>query len=352
MKRFLYLVMTDQIEGGAVPVVRGILWVLSQVYRFLLVIRAGCYKSGVLKCHRLSVPVVSVGNLTIGGVGKTPLVSFIAQAVKEKGSRPVILTRGYMATEALDQGQNSDEAAMLRVQLNIPVLAGVDRIKNARMFLETGGADVFLLDDGFQHWRLARAIDIVAVDATNPWGNGHFLPRGILRESKKALSRADIFVLTKSDLGRERLTGIRSDLTAVNPKALIVEAIHEPVGFSDLRLKSDLDLESIRGQKVATVCSIGSPNSFIKTLVELETDIDGHFAFMDHHIYCAKDIEDVVRLCQERGVATVMTTEKDAVKFGPFMSMLPDHIRVLALKIKISIVNGEDAFLERINRIL
>ncbi|MCK5081928.1 MAG: tetraacyldisaccharide 4'-kinase, partial [Candidatus Omnitrophica bacterium] len=217
---------------------------------------------------------------------------------------------------------------------------------------EKNVADVFLLDDGFQHWRLLRDIDIVAIDAMNPWGNGHLLPRGILRESKTALSRAHIFVLTKIDLGNERLVEIKSDLHAVNPKALIVEAIHKPVLFWELHSKTEFDLVTIRGQKVATVCSIGSPNSFIKTLVELEANIDEHFAFMDHHVYCAVDVERIVELCQKQGIATIVTTEKDAVKLGPFMSMFPDYISVLVLKIEISIVSGEDVFLERIYHIL
>ena len=352
MRRFLYLVMTDQTEGGLVPVVKGVLWVLSRVYRSLLAVRGTFYKTGLLKCHQLSRPVISVGNLTVGGVGKTPMVSFIARAVKERGSRPVILTRGYMAKKASGQDQKSDEAAMLRADLNIPVLIGADRVKSAKMFLKEGAVDVFLLDDGFQHWRLSRNIDIVAIDATNPWGNGHLLPRGILREPKKALLRAHIFVITKIDLGSEHLAKIKADLNAVNRKAVIVETVHKPVLFSDVRSKEELDLALVRGKKICTVCSIGSPNSFIKTLVELETDIDGHFAFMDHHTYCAKDIEGVVKLCQEQGITTVVTTEKDAVKLGAFMDMFPDDIRVLALRIKISIVSGEAAFLERIYHIL
>ena len=352
MKQFLYLIATDQVSGGAVSVVKMVLWVLSWIYTFLIALRRILYKIGLFKQYQLPRPVISVGNLTVGGVGKTPLVGFITQALKEKGSQPVILMRGYMAKKKPNRGQSSDEAAMQRAKLDIPVLAGAGRVENAKMFLKKNTVDVFLLDDGFQHWRLSRDLDIVAIDATNPWGNGHVLPRGILREPKKTLSRADIFVLTKINLGRKRLAEIKTDLNMVNPKALIVESIHKPVGFSDLRSGAEFQTLSALGLKICAVCGIGSPDSFTKTLAELEADIGGHFAFMDHHTYCAEDIGSIVELCQRQEIKMIVTTEKDAVKLKPFMNMVPDDIRVLALKIEISIVNGEDVFLERIYRIL
>lgn len=344
--------MTDQIEGVFIPFVKAALWILSQIYWFLLALRRLFYRIGILKRHGLSLPVISVGNLTLGGVGKTPLIEYLVRILKENGFRPVVLTRGYMAKKAGHQAQGSDEAAMVEAKWHVPVLAGADRFKNAKKFMEKIPVDVFLLDDGFQHWRLGRDLDIVAIDATNPWGNGHLLPRGILREPKKALSRADIFVLTKIDLGNERLEDIRKDLAAINPKAPIVEAIHKPVLFSDLRSNDELDLASIQGERICTVCGVGSPNSFIKTLVELEADIDEHFAFLDHHVYSAADIQTMIHQCQKKGIAVLVTTEKDAVKLGAFLNLFPDSIRVLSLKIEIVIVSGEGEFLERINHLL
>ncbi len=353
MKKFLYLIATDQINGGAIFVLKGFLWIVSKVYGALIGLRGVFYKVGLFKYHNLSVPVVSVGNLTVGGVGKTPLVEFIARMLKENGVQPVVLMRGYMDQGLDGQGQKSDEAAMLRNMLSdIPVLIGADRVKNAEAFSKENKADIFLLDDGFQHWRISRQLDIVVIDVTDPWGNGHLLPRGILREPKNALLRGGIFVLTKTDFGAENLEALKQDLGKINSKALIIETIHKPVSLSDLCSGEDLDLSLLKAQKIIAVCGIGSPESFMKTLTKLDAEIDRQVAFMDHHCYEKSDTTHIVKLCQDTGVSTVVITEKDAVKLKFFVHMFPDNIRVLSLKIKISIISGEDQFLERINRIL
>jgi len=353
MKKFLYLVATDRIGGGAVTLLKGILWCLSQVYRLILSLRKVIYSIGLFKRHQLACPVISVGNLTMGGSGKTPLVAFIARTLKEKGVQPVILIRGYMGERANARSQDSDEAVMLEHMLpGIPVLAGPDRVRNARDFLSQNKADVFLLDDGFQHWPLARDIDIVMIDATNPWGNGCLLPRGILREPKNALLRARIFVLTKTDLGAGHVPKIKNDLSLINPEALIVETVHKPVSLDDMRSGAAMDLASIRGQKVCAVCSIGDPGSFTKTLTGLGVNIDVSFAFMDHHNYKRADIKQIIQSCDDREIATIVTTAKDAVKLKPFLGAFAEHMRILSLGIKISMTHGKETFLERIHRLL
>lgn len=344
---------TDQIKGGAVSVIKLILWVLSRVYGVIVALRKVFYKIGLRRRHRLPCPVISVGNLTVGGTGKTPLVELIARALKDENLRPVILTRGYMGEGGTARRYGSDEAEMLRNALaDVPVLTGADRLENARTYLERNTADVFLLDDGFQHWRLSRDMDIVVIDTTNPWGNGHLLPRGILREPRRALSRAQMFVLTKTDLGGEHLEKIKGDLRLINPRAPIVETVHEPASAADGCSGGAVDLSSLRGQKVCALCSIGAPDSFARTLANLGADIGARFAFMDHHRYGRGDIERVVASCEGQNIATVVTTEKDAVKLKSFFNVFPDHIRVVFLKIKIVIVGGEDAFFERIRRLL
>lgn len=346
----LYLIATGQAEGWYVAPVQAGLWILSFMFRGLILARHAFYRAGVFKRHVLPGPVISVGNLTVGGTGKTPLVSHIAQLLKSKGCRPVILTRGYMA--ASDKRVESDEAAMLRAQLGIPVLAGADRVRSVQAFLKTGSADCFVLDDGFQHWRIKRDLDIVTIDATNPWGNGHVLPRGILREPKRALARADVFVLTKSDIGRDRVGRIRAELGAINPKALIAETVHEPVDFIDARTNEVVGLKSVRGMKVCSVCGVAGPNTFIKTLIDLEADIDGHFTFPDHHVYGQADMERITALCRERGISTLITTEKDIIKWKVLMASVPDGIRVLTLKIRIAFISQEAALRERIYHLL
>ncbi len=332
---------------------KGFLWGLSKIYGFLVALRGLFYGMGLWKSHRLSVPVISVGNLTMGGVGKTPLIEFIARALKQRNIRPVILMRGYMDQSYGSRAQNSDEAMMLRsILADIPVLIGADRLKNAEVFCRKNKADVFLLDDGFQHRRIWRDLDIVAIDATNPWGNGQLLPRGILREPKGALARAQIFVLTKVDLAPEGVSAIRSDLKKENPNALIVESVHEPVSFSDLRSGEDVPLAWAQGRKMASVCAIGSPESFARILLKLGAEIGHNFMFIDHHSYVPGDVDRIVQLCQKEGLTAIVTTEKDAVKLKIFLDKIPADCRLLSLKVKISIVEGKDQFFERIHRLL
>ncbi len=353
MKKFLYMLATDKMNGGAAAILKFILWILSGIYGFLILLRGFLYKTRLLRSHKLPVPVLSVGNLTMGGVGKTPLVAFIAQRLKRENILPVILIRGYMDQSLGGQGQTSDEATMLRrIFVDIPILIGANRAKRAKEFLEEKKADVFLLDDGFQHWRVQRQLDIVAIDATDPWGNGHLLPRGVLREPKRALLRADVFALTKTDLGASRLQALKDELCKINPKALIVETVHAPVALSNLRSGEDLALESLQGEKIAAVCGIGSPDSFMKTLTQLGAQVVRPFSFMDHYSYVPSDVAHIVNLCKDSALTTIVTTEKDAVKLKLFLDMFPVNVRVLSLRVKISIVSGEDQFFERINHIL
>lgn len=353
MKRFLYLVATDQLNGISISIVKLFLWVLSWVYCVLMVLRGVLYKISVLKTLKLSCPVISIGNLTVGGTGKTPLIEFLAEVLGDRNSKVVILMRGYMDGGTGSQAHKSDEATMLEdVFPDIPVLIGANRGKNAQTYLKDHSADVFLLDDGFQHQQLARDVDIVVVDSTDPWGNGCLMPRGILRESKHALKRAQIFVLTKTDLGKNNLDMINKDLKARNPEALIVETIHKPVSLVDLRQGAVVDLKVISGRQVCAVCSIGNPNSFKQTLTGLGANIEKFNPFMDHHIYTDEDIKCVVRSCQDQNIAMIVTTEKDAVKLKLLLDKFPEEIQILSLRIKIVITEGEDQFLERIDRIL
>ena len=211
-----------------------------------------------------------MGNITVGGTGKTPLVVKIAQIYKQNKLKPVILTRGYMGRGVAGNNKQSDEAAMMREILpDVPILSGADRIKNAEQFLKNNQADVFILDDGFQHWRLARDLDIVAIDATNPWGNGRLLPRGILREPLAALRRANLLILTKVDLGREQTGLIRKRLAAIGCAQQLIETVHRPARLMDLKTGMSRELETIAGQRVCAVCSLGAPAAFAATLTQL-----------------------------------------------------------------------------------
>jgi len=353
MKRFLYLVATDQLNCVMASTIKPFLQILSWPYRLFTTLKRSFYEGGVFKKHHLSVPVISIGNLTVGGTGKTPLVKFLVEALQKKGIRAVILMRGYMGEGADSRSEKSDEATMLRSAFpDIPVLVGANRVKNAQAFLVRNKANVFLLDDGFQHQRLSRDIDIIVVDTTNPWGNGFLLPRGTLRESKNALKKVPIFVLTKTDLGRENVREIYNDLISRNPKALIVEAIHKPVSFTDERTGGSIDLGIISKKQICAICSIGNPDSFIQTLTGLGANIDAQFMFIDHYVYTQKDIARVAQSCRDQKISTIVTTEKDVVKLKQFWKIFPFDTQILSLKIQIMITEEEEPFLERIDRIL
>ena len=349
MKKFLYRVVTDQINGWPINILKGVLWILSCFYGVIIGIIKLLYNFGILKRQKLPCPVISVGNITLGGVGKTPLIEYVAKILKEEGFNPVILTRGYMG----QKGQESDEAQMLKKNLeNVPVLIGSNRFKNAQEFLSNNSADVFLLDDGFQHWTLFRDMDIVALDATNPWGNKHLIPRGILREPLSALSRANIFILTKTDLARSNVVIVRDRLRLLGQNKLIVETIHEPKCLRDLKSQRKMDLSTISSKRVCMLSSIGDPQSFENMLTQLGASVQENFSFMDHHVYTQEQIEQLVKYCEGHHIPFVVTTQKDAVKLDAFLNLFSDKIKVLVLEINIVIVYGKEQLLERIHQLL
>lgn len=352
MKDLLYRIVTDDVHGPLAGILKFFLWVLSFIYLALVTAVAWLYRSGILKQHHLGRPVVSVGNITVGGTGKTPLVVKIAQIYKENKIKPVILTRGYMGRGPAQSAQ-SDEAAMMREILgDVPVISGADRIKNARNFLKYNQADVFILDDGFQQWRLARDLDIVAIDTTNPFGNGCLLPRGILREPLAALRRANLLILTKVDLGREQMDLIRKRLAAIGCTQQLIETVHRPVRLMDLKTGVSRELKSIAGQRVCAVCSLGAPAAFAATLTQLGAKIQKAFNFDDHYVYNTADIRSILEHCRRNHIGIVITTQKDAVKLAD----LRDDIRQVkdvefqSLHIELTVRDGagENAFFKRI----
>lgn len=347
MKSFLYAAATDRIDGGWVRILKFFLLCVSYLYSIVVQCILVLYKMGILRKQRLSKPVICVGNITLGGSGKTPLVIYIAKVLQEKGLKPVILIRGYMAQEG-----ESDEAKLLQRALkDVPVLVGKNRFAKAQEFLKNNDADVFICDDGFQHWRLFRDLDVVVVDTVNAFGNKYVLPRGILREPLQSLQRANLFVLTKTDLMGADVEGTQSILQKFQANAPIIETQHQPIALYDLVTDEKINLERIKGKDVGIFCSIGKPESFQKTLDKLGANILKHFQFMDHHVYKREDIEEIVHYCRKHHIDTMITTEKDAVKLMHFLDIFKG-IHILCLQIEIHIVRGKDEFVERIHSLL
>jgi len=353
MKKYLLKVATDQIDGGMVPVVRALLFFCSIIYRAILSVRMALYKTGLFEHQHVGRPVISVGNLTVGGTGKTPLVELICRHLVGRHIQPAVLIRGYMEKAKQGSVESSDEARMLQDHLcDVPILVGSNRIESATLYLKEHHVDLFVLDDGFQHWPIKRDLDIVLVDSVNPWGNRCVLPRGILREPMKALARAHIFVLTKTDQGSQNVATIKNDLKSINPSAPVIESLHRVTGCFDLRSNDSIGLETFNAQNVCAVSSIGSPESFKGTLCSLGVDLKGHMAYVDHHMYIEKDIHCIVKNCEQIGVTRVMTTEKDAVKLKKFLKIIPINIEMLVVRVELVITDGKDDFFERIDRVL
>ncbi len=255
-----------------------------------------------------------MGNLAAGGTGKTPAVAWVVEVLKRAGRKPAILSRGY----------GGDETRLLRQ--SAPVIEEPDRVKGAQTAVAEG-ANVLVMDDGFQHPRLARDLDLVLIDATDPWGGGHLLPWGLLREPKEALGRAGAVLLTRSDhASPETLEGLRGEVSRLAPKALLAEAMHAPQGGAGWS-----------GKRVLGVCGIGNPSAFRKTLEGLGARVEAFHAFRDHHAYQAFEVEALN--VAARGLDDVVTTEKDWVKLEAF----PEAAAWKVLKVRMALLKGGEA---------
>jgi tetraacyldisaccharide 4'-kinase len=283
----------------------------SLPYGLFMRLRNLGFRLGWFRVQAAGVPVVSVGNLTVGGTGKTPCVEYVAGFYRALGLRVAILSRGYGSATGCN-----DEALVLEENLpDVPHLQGADRVQLARTAVEELESEVLVLDDGFQHRRLARTLDLVLVDATDPWGQGYLLPRGLLREPPSGLKRADLVLMTRQDqvneAARERL---RMQVGRLAPCTPLIETSHRPVEF----VKSDREVAplSLVGQApVAAFCGIGNPEAFRRTLIDLGADPVAFRTYPDHHPYTRDDVEDLNAWA--RGLAPdalIVTTQKDLVK--------------------------------------
>lgn len=352
MKTFFYLLATDQVNNWQAKILRPVLWVLSLLYSGVVSAVAGLYQMGVLSQKRLPCPVICVGNITVGGSGKTPLVQYLAYLLKAKGLNPVILIRGYMDQGDVSDASKSDEARMLKEVLkDVPILVGKNRFESAQNFLKENEADVFIMDDGFQHWKLFRDLDIVVINSVNPFGNQHVLPRGILREPLSSLKRTKTFVLSHcadkgvaDDLG-ERIKKISQD-------ASVIQTHHKPTQLHDLKRDAYVDFNAIKEKAVCLLSSIGSPEMFGKTVKTLQVKVIKHFIFADHYEYSESDIQDVLNWCHSNQVDVVLTTAKDAVKIRSFLYENRRAVDVYSVNIVLDFIKGEDVLIERINSVI
>jgi tetraacyldisaccharide 4'-kinase len=334
-------------RGVADTLLRLILAPPSWLFAAAAETRIALYRSGVFTRHSVPCPVISVGNLTVGGTGKTPFVEWIVREVRLLGRRPAVLSRGYGA----DGDEIPDELAALAANLpDFLCVRDADRVRGAATAIERFLADAAVLDDGFQHLRLSRDLDLVTVDATAPFGGGHCLPRGTLREPIRGLRRAQGVLLTRSDQveDRERESVLRRIRRAA-PRAAIATAVHEPISLVPVGGGEPVPLDWLEGRKVYAVSGIGNPAAFEKTLRRLGAELAGVARFPDHQRYPAERLAGIGRAAAACGAEAVVTTQKDAVKWTPITGDSPP---ARALHVGISFTSGEDAIRDLIRAAL
>ncbi|MDY6912974.1 MAG: tetraacyldisaccharide 4'-kinase [Planctomycetota bacterium] len=336
-------ILSGRRRGVTAAILRTGLLAASWPYSAAMRLRRWAYSRGLKKSYAADVPVVCVGNITTGGTGKTPMVAWVVDKLRHMGCKPAILTRGYKKSDAGE----SDEAELLKRLCGVPVVVNADRVAGARQAVRLG-AEACIMDDGFQHRRLRRGLDIVLVDATCPFGFGHCLPRGLLREPPAALKDAGAIVITHADLaGSEAVAKLRSRLERLAPAASFHQAVHKPTYLIDQQ-GDRLPTEALAGRKIFAFCGIGNPDGFLTMLSALHARPLAVRTFNDHVNYTPQIVEslrDEIRQCR---ADVLVTTQKDAVKLTG-VSLGP---AVWRLAVEIQITDGEKELLEKVQEAL
>ena len=352
MERVFRKIWYDEGKGSArtVPVLT--LAPFSLLYGLIISARNRRFDLGRPVSARLPCRVISVGNLTVGGTGKTPTVIYLARMLKDQGYRPVVLSRGYGGTSKhavnvvsrgdeplMKQDAVGDEPFMMAKSLTgVPVLAGTRRVLTGDWALKNLNADVLILDDGFQHRQLARDIDIVLLHAANPFGNGRLLPAGPLREPVSVLKRADIIIETGT---YDDVAAHASIVLPVGVRAPAFRCYYKPRSLLQGGRDAVLPLEIIRGKKICAFAGIGNPGTFKKTLAALGTDLAVFIAFPDHHRYTQADVSLISERARQCGAEMIVTTEKDRIKLEAFDVFLNG---VCALRIEMDFLSAREDF--------
>ncbi|MBI5722709.1 MAG: tetraacyldisaccharide 4'-kinase [Planctomycetes bacterium] len=319
-------------RGGLLAAaLREILTIPACVHAILMTARRRAYRIGLLPAIRAAKPVICVGNITTGGTGKTPMVAWMVDLLKGRNLKPAILTRGYKSSAGA-----SDEAELLKAACGAAVYVGTDRAASASQAV-ADGADVLVMDDGFQHLRLARDLDIVLIDATNPFGFGRPLPAGLLRElPREALADADALVVTRSDqIAPDRLHKLIRRLTCLAPNASIHQAVHKPVAIVDQAGRPE-NPENLRGRKILAFCGLGNPDAFFHTVARLGAPPIQTLAFGDHCPYDPDHLARIKSLAGQCKPDLLLTTQKDLIK----LKNADVGTSLAALKIQIDLTSG------------
>jgi tetraacyldisaccharide 4'-kinase len=322
-----------------------ILSAASAVYGGAVKLRRTFYNRGVFKSKRLPCFIISIGNIAAGGTGKTPVTMYVSKIAEQWGYKPVIISRGYKGKAEKHGGVVSDgrrllmtpEAAgdepymMAAKLINVPVVVGKDRVQMGRLAIREFNPDVFVLDDGFQHLRLQRDLDIVLLDCRQPFGNGHLLPRGILREPASSLLHADAIILTRSEgIRHKKILSLIQKIRSFAGEVPVYQAIYDPFIYKAVRGKNKklgperYRLESMAGRTIFAFSGLADNHQFRRTIEGMKCKLCGFMEFPDHYSYTQKDLENISAVARKNLSNSLVTTEKDYVRFAENIELSVD----------------------------
>ena len=378
LEQFAIDVILNRRKGFRASAIRILLSLMSILYRNLVSFRLWLYKVRIKREHNLGCLVVSIGNLTVGGTGKTPIVEKFAKALTAGGRRVAILSRGYKSVKPslkdkikskmqgnpisqepprvvsdgkevfLDSETAGDEPYMLATNLDgVAIVVDKDRVKAGLHAIKEFDVDTLLLDDGLQYLRLRHRLDIVLIDKYSPFGNEKLLPRGTLREPPKNLKRASYIFITKCDgsSNEELIKRIRK----YNRTAEIIECAHQPKYLENIETNERLPLEHLKGKDIGTISGIAVPESFEDGIKNLGAKIELTRRYTDHHRYRKREVQKFIDQCLNRDLDMIVTTEKDYVRFPEIQAS--EDMPVYFLRVEIGILNNQETFEDCINRI-
>ena len=376
VETYLLSVLSGEKKGRWPTFLKYLLHLLSWIFSGLVQLRIWLYKHRILRGNTLGCQVISVGNLTVGGTGKTPVVEVFARQLCKQGRKVAILSRGYKSRSLpfwekmwqrvtnksietppkivsdgksllLDSYTAGDEPYMLASNLpDVVVIVDKDRVKAGKYAIQKFGCDTLILDDGFQYLKLSNRLDIALVDRTNPFGGGYILPRGLLREPVKNISRAGFIFITKCN--KDGNHELKNHLKKLNPNAEISECRHKAKYLKEVFGEDQFSLEKLKGMKVVALSAIAAPESFENALKSFGADLIHCYRFADHHRYSQQEIINIINHSNDLGADAIITTEKDAVRF-PFIDRR--DISVFYMRVEIEMITGEEEFISWIDRI-
>jgi tetraacyldisaccharide 4'-kinase len=351
---FYYKLISGQNKSYTAVLINMLLAVAAKGYLLVIKLRNFLYDKTFFKTHHCDPAVISVGNITLGGTGKTPLVIWLCKLLQQQNVPCAILTRGYKTTQNPKSGtQNfSDEPAILAESCpQAKVIVNPDRVAGASEAIRNFDASVLIMDDGFQHRHLSRDLDIVTIDAIRPFGYEKIFPAGLLREPISSLKRAQAVVITRCDQTSEpELERIEHRLKTFNPDLILARSIHSAV-YARTYDNKNIDIEYFRGKKIFAFCGIGNPNAFFNTLRALGAELTGSKIFDDHFSFTEGCLDDIYKHAQRTEADMILTTQKDWTKIG-HLTLNTQDVPLAYLVVDIKFLSGEDKLRSLINQTL